>query len=141
MARTPAQRGKIGNWLLERRMARSWPTQERARDEIERLTGWRIPQSVYAEWESGRRVPSEANLARLEEFYGAPATSGPQAAESAQVAELLTLVRSLLGELEAERDERREWERGFLDAMRELATGAAPRADPARELPGGRPGH
>lgn len=70
MARTPAQRGKIGNWLVERRMARGWATQEQARAEVERLTGWRIPQSVYAEWESGRRVPSEANLARLEEFYG-----------------------------------------------------------------------
>ena len=73
MARTPGQRGRIGNWLVESRLARGWETQEKARSEVQRLTGWKIPASVYAEWESGRRIPSDANLARLEEFYG----SGP----------------------------------------------------------------
>ena len=76
MARTPAQRGETGNWLVESRMARGWTTQKQARAEIERLTRWRIPQSVYAEWESGRRMPSDANLEKLRGFYGTPAASG-----------------------------------------------------------------
>lgn len=81
VARTPAQRGRIGNWLVESRLARGWDTQEKARAEIARLTGWDVAQSVYAEWESGRRIPSDANLARLEEFYGKQET-GPAQGEA-----------------------------------------------------------
>lgn len=92
MARTPAQRGRIGAWLVSARLARSYETQAEARREIERLTGWRIPQSQYAEWESGRRVPSESALERLQAFYGAPepleATQTPDALLSAVVAAL-----------------------------------------------------
>lgn len=51
-------------------MTRGWTTAAIARAELERLGGIRIAASVYAEWESGRRVPSDANLARLEAFYG-----------------------------------------------------------------------
>lgn len=72
MARTPAQRGRTGTWLVQARLARGYDTQAVARREIERLTGWRIPQSQYAEWESGRRVPSDAALERLQAFYGTP---------------------------------------------------------------------
>lgn len=100
MARTPAQRGPIGNWLVESRIARAWDTQERARAEIERLTGWRIPQSVYAEWESGRRVPSDGNLTKLREFYGTKETgatlsgdAGLAAAIDRQTEALLTAIR------------------------------------------------
>lgn len=85
MARTPAQRGRTGNWLVERRLARGWATQASARGEIERLTGWRIPQSVYAEWESGRRVPSDANLDRLREFYGDDERPATAAGDSASI--------------------------------------------------------
>jgi len=59
-------------------MARGWDTQTLAREQIAKLTGWRIPQSVYAEWESGRRLPSEANLDRLRSFYG----DAPQSTET-----------------------------------------------------------
>ena len=88
-------------------MARGWDTQEKARSEIQRLTGWRIPQSVYAEWESGRRLPADANLARLEEFYGstgAPeATQTPDAlvaalmAQTAAITELVSELREARG--------------------------------------------
>lgn len=70
MAKTPAQRGRIGNWLRESRLARGYSSASEAREQIEKLTGWRVPQSVYAEWESGRRVPSEENLGRLRAFFG-----------------------------------------------------------------------
>lgn len=73
-------------------MARGWATQEKARGEIERLTGWRIPQSVYAEWESGRRTPTEANLERLREFYGHEET-GPSAVGEAGLSELVAALR------------------------------------------------
>lgn len=58
-----------------------------ARRELERLGGIRIAQSVYAEWESGRRVPSEANLARLQAFYG---TSPMAVGETSDVAAAIT---------------------------------------------------
>lgn len=83
-------------------MARGWDTQATAREQIAKLTGWRIPQSVYAEWESGRRLPSEANLDRLRSFYGdAPgATETPDSlvaaltAQTAAISELVAALRS-----------------------------------------------
>src|SRR5688572_13436106 len=128
VARTPAQRGKVGNWLVESRLARGWDTQEKARAEIARLTGWTIPQSVYAEWESGRRLPSEANLDRLRGFYG----DAPGATESGDsLAEAIRLqaeaIRELARSIADERAERLEWERGFVEAVRELATAIAQR--------------
>lgn len=83
-------------------MARGWDTQALAREQIARLTGWKIPQSVYAEWESGRRLPSEANLDRLRSFYGdAPeATETPDGlvaaltAQTAAISELVAVLRS-----------------------------------------------
>lgn len=85
MARTPAQRGRIGQWLMESRLARGYRTQERARREIERLTGWKIPVSVYSEWESGTRVPSEDNQARLAAFFGNPPTTAASPGDQAAV--------------------------------------------------------
>lgn len=127
MARTPAQRGRTGTWLVQARLTRGYETQRVARQEIERLTGWRIPQSQYAEWESGRRVPSEAALERLEAFYGAQTeTATPEG-----MAGLVSLVTELIGELRAERQARVEWEQGFLEAMRELARAGGPQGDPA----------
>jgi transcriptional regulator with XRE-family HTH domain len=100
VARTPAQRGDIGNWLRESRLARGYTSQAAARREIERLTGWRIAQSVYAEWESGRRVPEGNNRTRLEEFYGPlPDPSvpvGDQAAVAAAIREQTDVIRELV---------------------------------------------
>ena len=106
VARTPAQRGKVGNWLVESRLARGWDTQEKARAEVARLTGWTIPQSVYAEWESGRRLPSEANLDRLRSFYGdAPeATETPDALVAALTAQTAAIT-ALVGEMQKARQE------------------------------------
>lgn len=130
MARTPAQRGRIGNWLVESRLARSWATQDKARAEIERLTGWRIPQSVYAEWESGRRLPADGNLARLQEFYGDTPQTGAAAADTGAV---LEAVRELVGEIRAERQARQEWEQTFVEAIRELVLAAKQPAEPERD--------
>ena len=77
MAKTPKERGRIGAWLVDQRMARGWSTAAKARAELERLGGIRVAPSVYAEWESGSRLPSEANLARLETFYGSSPSAAP----------------------------------------------------------------
>jgi len=75
--RTPAQRGPIGNWLRDERLARGWTSAGAARANLERA-GIRVAPSVYAEWESGTRIPSEAQLAKLQEFYGSePGQSTP----------------------------------------------------------------
>jgi hypothetical protein len=106
VARTPAQRGKVGNWLVEARLARGWDTQERARAEIGRLIGWQIPQSVYAEWESGRRVPSEANLERLQGFYGTRPTSASSedSAVAAAIDRQTEVLRELIELLRSDRE-------------------------------------
>lgn len=107
MARTPGQRGRIGNWLVESRLARSWETQEKARREIQRLTGWRVPASVYAEWESGRRIPSDTNLDRLQDFYGTAPGQTEKAATTDEVAAAIDrqteALTALLVELREER--------------------------------------
>jgi transcriptional regulator with XRE-family HTH domain len=62
--RTPAQRGPIGNWLRDERIARGWTNAATARANLERA-GIRVAPSVYAEWESGTRLPSERQLDQL----------------------------------------------------------------------------
>jgi hypothetical protein len=126
VARTPAQRGKVGNWLLESRLARGWDTQEKARAEIARLTGWTIPQSVYAEWESGRRLPSDTNLERLQGFYG----DAPVSAPASEISELAASIRDLARAIQEERAERLEWERGVLESVSSLARWLGQRDDP-----------
>lgn len=117
---------------MESRLSRGWDTQEKARTEIARLTGWQIPQSVYAEWESGRRVPSDANLERLHGFYGTEET-GPALSEAGEVAQAIreqtAVMRELLDEL---RHARRE---SIAEAVAEIHAEAArlgfpPQADP-----------
>jgi transcriptional regulator with XRE-family HTH domain len=127
VARTPAQRGRIGTWLVQARLARGYETQAVARREIERLAGWRIPQSQYAEWESGRRVPSEAALERLEGFYGTQQDSTPAASD---LSELAASIRMLAKAIEEERAERIEWERGVVESIQALAQGLIQRDDP-----------
>ena len=139
MARTPAQRGKVGNWLVESRLARGWDTQEKARAEVARLTGWTIPQSVYAEWESGRRLPSEANLDKLRSFYG----DAPEATETpdsliAALQEQTAAITALVDEM---RLARQEVDPRAVAAIWELATqsGYLPREDDPDDPPAGSP--
>jgi hypothetical protein len=139
VARTPAQRGRIGNWLVESRLSRGWDTQEKARSEIERLTGWRIPQSVYAEWESGRRVPSDANLARLTEFYGggeSPVMPDQQQALIAALRAQTEAINALVARLDSLAGEAvRE---GVADALREAGVarvvGGSPDVRPGEQF-------
>jgi len=126
MGRTPAQRGTVGQWLLESRLARGYRTQERARSEIERLTGWKIPVSVYSEWESGSRVPSEDNQARLTEFFGAlPAApaAGDQASIVAAIDRQTAVMErlcDLLGRSLAQARESRDAEAIFREEIQEV---------------------
>lgn len=122
VSRTPAQRGDIGNHLRESRLARGYTSQAMARREIERLTGWRIAQSVYAEWESGRRVPEGENLDRLIAFYG-PIPDGYGPAWSADaVANAIdrqtNAINRLSDLLERQFQERDAWEERVLVGMR-----------------------
>lgn len=80
-------------------MARGWDTQEKARAEIHRLTGWKVPQSVYAEWESGRRIPADANLERLQAFYGTEATTtAPDDSVAAAIRDQTEVIRLFVEE-------------------------------------------
>jgi len=114
-------------------MARGWTTQKQARAEIERLTRWRIPQSVYAEWESGRRMPSDANMEKLRGFYGTRAASGATGGRDDSAA-IVAAIDRLTAAIERQTAERTEWERGLVAALAELLSGAARSADPAAAL-------
>lgn len=120
MARTPSQRGRIGAWLVQARLARGYATQVEARREIERLAGWRIPQSQYAEWESGRRVPSDAALERLQGFYGVPET--PEALPTGDLATLVAEMREQNRLMASVVSELREYRLLTADALRGQAT-------------------
>lgn len=120
MARTPAQRGRIGNWLVESRLSRGWETQEKARAEIARLGGWKIPQSVYAEWESGRRLPSDANLERLTAFYGTQPGQKGTAAPDDPVAAAVDRLTAQMARIEERLADLAGAEEGRADALQEL---------------------
>lgn len=144
VARTPAQRGRIGNWLVESRLARGWETQEKARAEIARLGNWKIPQSVYAEWESGRRLPSDANLERLQGFYGTEPghsrTAAPDdpvaAAIDRQTQMLERLLTPLLAELRQAHSTREREAAAAIEAEVDRLSSRRPDPDP---VPSGRP--
>jgi hypothetical protein len=131
-------------------MARGWDTQALAREQIARLTGWRIPQSVYAEWESGRRLPSEANLDRLRSFYGNEET-GPALSDGAgmqlvveaidrQTAAIVAAIQGRDLVLEGLLTELGSYRRSQLDFLRTLQE-SAPRAEPMPPDEPERPAH
>jgi len=92
VARTPGERGRIGTWLREQRLERGWATQEIARRELERLGRIRLAQSVYAEYESGRRVPTDATLEKLVAFYGTSPNEERDPADMAAALDRQTVV-------------------------------------------------
>lgn len=120
VARTPAQRGAVGNWLVDSRLARGYVSQNQARREIERLTGWRIAQSVYAEWESGRRVPEGDNYSRLQDFYGPmpEAPIGQADAVAAAIQRQAEAINRLAAALEGREKSARQWEATLVRALR-----------------------
>lgn len=79
----------MGNWLREQRLARGLTTQIKARRALAQA-GIPIAESVYAEWESGTRLPSDAQIEKLTAFYGSSPFDGvePSADLSALVAAL-----------------------------------------------------
>jgi transcriptional regulator with XRE-family HTH domain len=115
----------VSAWIAAQRKAKRWKSEELA----ERLTaaGYPVAVTTVRTWEASRR-PSPENIAALERLFDATAP-----ADRPDDDDLRSLVRLLVEELRAEREARVEWERGFLEAMRALATGAAPLVDPATE--------
>jgi transcriptional regulator with XRE-family HTH domain len=111
---------------VAQRKAKGWKSEELAA----RLTaaGYPVALTTVRTWEASRK-PSPENIAALARLFDAI----PPAERADDDADLRSLVRLLVEELRAEREARVEWERGFLEAMRALATGAAPLADPASE--------
>lgn len=131
MTRTAAQRGTFGSWLKDVREQR-YRTQAEALSAMRRLAGLVISPSEFAQWEAGSRVPRQDNpkVARLYEFFGSQPQPELEPATSDVVA-LVATVRELIEELRDERAARVQWERDFLEAWQELATGATPRDAPA----------
>jgi transcriptional regulator with XRE-family HTH domain len=106
--RTPAQRGPIGNWLRDERIARGWTNAATARANLDRA-GIRVAPSVYAEWESGTRLPSERHLEQLRAFYGSEpvgAATGRDAVAAA-IDRQTEVLGALVDELRAMRVEAR----------------------------------
>jgi transcriptional regulator with XRE-family HTH domain len=128
--KTPDERGRYGRWLVASREARGWGTAQKALDAMA-AAGIRIGKSTYAEYESGSKTPSRNHLPLLERFWGpVPALGSTETPDG-----VLAAVKVLVDEIRAERAARVEWERGFLEAMRELARAAAPRAGRGRVTP------
>jgi transcriptional regulator with XRE-family HTH domain len=92
--RTPAQRGPIGNWLRDERIARGWTSASVARRHLAR-SGIRVAESVYAEWESGTRIPSERQQEALEGFYGSKPAAGGVLADTALLVQLTRIAEAL----------------------------------------------
>lgn len=88
--RTPAQRGPVGNWLRDERLARQWRSAAVARRNLERA-GIKVAPSVYAEWEAGTRIPSERQLNALVAYYGTQ--PGHEAAAPGGTADILAALR------------------------------------------------
>lgn len=90
MAKTAAERGPIGAWLVSERNARGWHSAAVARGALERAQVLRVAPSVYAEWEAGTKRPNAAQMEALTRFYGSePAKPSPLDASSGVLVEML----------------------------------------------------
>ena len=108
---------ELARWIASERKRHGWKAEELAA----RLTGagYEVAVTTIRTWEAGRR-PSADNLADLERLFG---TTAP----TERPADLEALVQSisvLVEEVRAVRSARVEWERGLLEALRELSGGA-----------------
>ena len=95
--KTPEERGTIGQWLRDARLARKW-TQARAREEIARQTGVVVNPTSYGLWESGAREPSPENLELLERVFGAAPRPPMPPDLAAQVDEAVDRAMDRLGD-------------------------------------------
>lgn len=98
--KTPEQRGPIGNWTRERRLAKGM-SPEQVVDQLVRF-GVHIKASSYRGVESGARRPGGEALAALEQLWGSEApkpevvsTGDLVAALQAQTAVISELVEAL----------------------------------------------
>jgi transcriptional regulator with XRE-family HTH domain len=117
--RTPAQRGRYGQWLVAAREKRGFSTAAKA---LAALTaaGIHIGRSAYAEYESGTKTPSRNHLPLLEEFWG------PVGEPVEDQPDLAGALSELAEELGAVRREREAWERGVLAVLRSYRDGQVP---------------
>jgi len=124
--RTPAQRGPVGNWLRDERLSRGWK-QETARANLARA-GISIPASVYAEFESGTRVPSEERIQAIAAYYGSSPAESPAEATPAGLSDLIatlvtafeTQAHAIMSLTEEIRQSRRDEYADLLARMRKL---------------------
>jgi transcriptional regulator with XRE-family HTH domain len=90
---TDEQRGRYGRWLRKERLARGWSVDE-TRAKLARA-GYRIGESSYAEWESGRKRPSRDAIPHLVALFGSEppeeAALAPQSTDG--LAELAAAIR------------------------------------------------
>lgn len=71
--KTAKEKGTFGTWLAETRKSRGFSNVNSAREAVASATGTKaIAYSVWAEYESGTRMPSAAHREALVSFFGAP---------------------------------------------------------------------
>jgi HAMP domain-containing protein len=89
------QRGAVGAWLREARLARGYTNARHACAAMARLTGHTIHYSAWAAYESGGREIGELHKSWLEEFFGPmpEPTQDSAGALASALRELVTEVR------------------------------------------------
>lgn len=94
-------------------MARGWTSAAQTRGHLAR-SGIQVAASVYAEWESGTRLPSERQLEQLKAFYG---TTPTEATETGLVAAAIRDQTAVLEALVAELRAMRGVQEGMSDGL------------------------
>ena len=115
---TDEQRGRYGRWLRRERLHRGWSVDEA----LARLArgGYRIGESSYAEWESGRKRPSKDALPHLIGLYGEPDPE-PEAAPAGSAApamgDLVSALTGLVMEMRRQNDRASEAQAQMADSL------------------------
>jgi transcriptional regulator with XRE-family HTH domain len=111
--RTPAQRGRYGQWLVAARQAKGYETATKALQAMA-AAGIAIGKSTYAEYESGSKAPSKNHLPLLEAFWGpAPEVN----AEPTDQTDLVVAIRELVDEMRLSRAQQDESTQALLRAV------------------------
>lgn len=122
-------------WIVEQRRAKKWKLEELARRL--RDAGYEAADTTVRTWEAGRR-PSAATIRGMELLFDASAPVDDLA--STDMAALVRSISELAESIREERQARVDWEKGLLEALRDLAAtrpGGAPSGGLEPSLPAG----
>lgn len=139
--KSDAERGRWGRFLRAERMKRHL-SQDQVRERMLKERAFAIGESSYAEWESGYKQPSREAQAHFTALWKAQpepeaqrGSTEPTGDVAAAIREQTEVMRELMDELRASRNEPPAWVEALVAALVASPAGPGTAASDARPAP------